>query len=133
MSERGDTGERRSRSGAEWIVFAVACAILATVTALVVVAAIVDDEPARPVVAQLGEPRAEGDQFLVDAEVRNDGDSTATAVEVVGDLTIGDETHSGTVTIDLLPGGATAAATFAFPEDPADGELVVRIGGFTSP
>jgi uncharacterized protein (TIGR02588 family) len=127
------TSERRARTGAEWIVFAIACAVLAAVTALVVVAAIVDDEAARPVVAQLGEPRAEGDRYLVDADVRNEGDRTATAVEVVGDLTIGDETHSGTVTIDLLPGGANATATFAFPDDPADGELVIRIGGFTTP
>ncbi|CAN5362903.1 MAG: TIGR02588 family protein [Acidimicrobiia bacterium] len=123
----------RSRTGAEWVTFFVACLVLLGVVGLIAGQIIGDQEPAAPNASVNGEVEARGPRFHVPVLVVNDGDTTAADVQVVAELTIGDETVTADQTIDFLAGGASDDLVFVFEDDPADGDLVVRVGGFSLP
>ncbi|MBA2337078.1 MAG: TIGR02588 family protein [Acidimicrobiia bacterium] len=124
---------REPRTTPEWVTFAAACVVLLTLVGLIAGQLLGDREPATPRATVAGDAEPRGSRFQVPVMVVNDGDATAAAVSVVAELTIGAETLTAQQTIDFLAGGATEDLVFIFDADPASGELVVRVDGFTEP
>jgi uncharacterized protein (TIGR02588 family) len=125
--------KRDARTAAEWVSFAVSLLILTVVVGLIVVQMLGTHDPAAPVADQSGPARAEGGRFYVPVEVSNRGDATAENVQVSAELTIDGETTAGDQTVDFLSGGEVTEVEFAFDDDPGDGELVVRVTGYSVP
>lgn len=125
--------ERPARSVAEWVTFAVSVAILLALVGLIGVEAGEPDRPALPRVVETGPVERHGETFLVPVTVRNEGGATAEAVQVVAELTIGDQVIEADQTVEFLARDETAEVAFVFDEDPADGTLDVRVTGFTVP
>lgn len=130
------TGARRQeggRSNAEWITFAVSCLVLAVVVVLVGLELRGPEHPAAPVARIAGTASEHADGFHVPVEVRNEGDEAAADVQVAATLTIDGEATDGDLTIDFLAGGATEELVFVFPDDPATGELELRVASYSAP
>ena len=125
--------EREGRSVAEWVTFAVSVAILLLVAGLIAVEAGEPDRPALPRVVESGPAERHGDRWLVPAKVRNEGGATAEAVQVVAELTVGDQVIEADQTVEFLARDEEAEVAFVFDQDPATGQLEVRVTGFTVP
>lgn len=121
------------RSAAEWVSFAVACVVLAAVVSLIALEMRGTEAPAAPLVEAAGAVTEEADGFHVPVEIRNDGDAAASDVQVIATLTIDGEPTEGDLTVDFLAGGASEELVFVFSEDPADGELELRVAGYSTP
>jgi uncharacterized protein (TIGR02588 family) len=121
------------RTTAEWVTFAISCAVLLVVAGLVALEMAGSDAPPAPSAAQAGPVRSSDDHFFVPVKVVNDGDVTAANVQVTADLVIGDQTYSGDQTIDFLGGGEAAELAFAFDQDPTQGELDIRVSSYAVP
>lgn len=126
------SGGRWGRSAAEWVTFGISMALLLAV-ALVIAAEIPrSNGAATPVAVVRGVSEREG-RFFVRVEVVNRGDRTAENVQVAGSLVVDGEESDGDQTVDFLSGGETEELEFVFDEDPAEGELTVRVTGFLLP
>ena len=75
-------------------------------------------QPRDPAQLNVGHPevlRQVGGQRYVSAEVRNDGDETAEAVQVVAELSVdGEVVADGEQSVDFLSGGETQEIVFVF-------------------
>ena len=128
-----DTREdERGRSPVEWVTFAVAVVIIGIVVALVAVEIPKSKTPSAPV-AEPGVIEARGDRYVVPVIVRNQGQRTATDVQVRATLTVDGEEHEGDQLVDFLSGGESEEVEFVFEDDPTDGELEVRVTGYGLP
>ena len=127
------TGTRPPRGTAEWVTFAVATAVLLAIVALIVFQVGGVGDPAAPVATIDGPVTESNGQWTVPVRVENDGDVTASAVQVQAELTVGTETMSADQTIDFLPAGDSEDLVFTFDTDPAEGELVVRVASYGLP
>ncbi len=121
------------RTTAEWVTFAISCAVLLVVAGLVALEMVGSDAPPAPSAAQAGPVRSSGDHFFVPVKVVNDGDVTAANVQVTAELVIDDQTYAGDQTIDFLGGGEEAELAFAFDQDPTQGELDIRVSSYAIP
>ena len=123
----------KRRAAAEWVTFAIACAVVLLVIGLIVAQIPGTDSPAAPTaeVAQSIERR--GDQYVVPVEVTNDGDATAENIQVVATLEIGGDSLEADQVVDFLSGGESAEVEFVFDEDPRSGTLDVRVSGYSVP
>lgn len=127
------TAKRPARTTAEWVTFGISVAILLVVVGLIALQATGSDSPALPRVLKTGPVEHRGDHYLVPVEIRNDGGATAETVQVTAELTLGEETIEADQTVEFLAQGERAEVTFVFEQDPASGELVVRVSGYTVP
>lgn len=136
MSDRSDTnnGKRGDRSPAEWVTFAIASAILLGVVGLVLFDWLgTSDIPPQLSVTQ-GNIRTAGEQFYVPFTVENTGGETAQSVQIIAELMVNGETvEDGEQQIEFLSGGETEDGEFIFTEDPASGELTLRVASYTAP
>ncbi|MGQ0434582.1 MAG: TIGR02588 family protein [Microthrixaceae bacterium] len=123
---------RGPRTGAEWVTFTIACALLVAL-AVVIVTRSGDDAPAEPVASQTGSIIRSAAGYEVPVEVRNVGGRTAAEVQVRVELTIGGEVSESDQVVDFLAGDDSEDLTFVFEDDPADGELVVEVVGYATP
>ena len=128
-SQRSST----QRTTAEWVTFAISCAVLLVVVGLVVLDMAGSNDPPAPTATQAGPVRTAGNHFFVPVEVVNDGDATAANVQVTAELVIGGQSYSGDQTIDFLGGGQRAELAFSFDTDPAQGELGIRVSSYAVP
>jgi len=125
--------QERSRTTAEWATFAVSLVVLAIFIGLVTRELLAGDDPPAPVATQSGPAREEDGTFFVPVEVVNHGDRTAAEVQVSAELTVDGSTTAGDQVLNFLGGGESRELSFAFQIDPAAGELVVRVTGYTEP
>lgn len=125
--------EQDGRTTAEWVTFAVSCAVLLVVVALVVVQLVGEHDPAAPEAHRVGPVRVVGGQHFVDVAVTNGGDATAANVQVTASLVIDGESTEGDQSIDFLAGGETEDLVFVFDDAPSDGELTVAVSGYGVP
>jgi uncharacterized protein (TIGR02588 family) len=125
--------ESRRRSPAEWVTFAVACVVLLVLVALIVSQVGARNGPAAPTAVVDGPVREVGGAFQVPVRIENEGGDPASEIQVQAELTVGGETTSADQTIDYLGSGADEDLVFVFDEDPASGELVVRVTGYATP
>jgi uncharacterized protein (TIGR02588 family) len=135
------SSRRRSAEGAqhavrtapEWVVFGVSALVLGVVGITLVALAFSGSDPAEPVVEATGEVTETGRRFFVPAEVVNHGDQAAAAVQVQAELTIDGRTSTADQVVDFLGKGESRRLTFVFDDDPAGGELVLRVVSFAEP
>lgn len=72
--------------------------------------------------------------YLVGFTARNDGEATAAAVRVVGELRRGGEVvQTSEVTLDYVPEASERAGGLIFSLDPADHTLDLRATGYARP
>ncbi len=129
MSERR---RRPHRSTAEWVTFAIACAVLGLVIGAIASLRI-GGKPSPPAFSVSSTPaREEGGRFHVRALVENTGDETAENVQVVAELqTPGDAPVEAEQVIDFLSGRDGEEVEFVFADDPGSGTLEIEVRGFT--
>lgn len=125
-------GDARGRTSAEWVTFSVAAAVLMVVLVLIGMEIPQSAEPPAPV-AEPGIVERRGEHYVVPVVVDNRGERTAENVQVHVTLTIGAEEHDGDQAVDFLSGGEREELEFVFDDDPADGELEVRVTGYSLP
>jgi len=123
---------RRRFVPAELVTFLVSLAVLLGLVAAIVVLWIDGQSPASVSVRQEA-VRRDGDVHLVEVVVRNDGDDTASNVQVLATLTIEGEVTEGEQVVDFLAGEEAETLVFAFSDDPADGELELEVSSYTDP
>ena len=122
----------KERSPAEWVTFGIAVIVVVVVVGFIAVEIPGSKTPAAPGV-EVGAVEERSGRFVVPVSVTNDGERTAADVQIVATLEIdGDETESE-ATVDFLSGGEVEELEFEFEDDPADGELEVRVGGYQVP
>ncbi len=80
--------------------------------------------------ANLDDIRESNDAFFVPVTVFNEGDSTASNVQIQADLMMGDQVESSGFSILVLSGNDNATGIIAFTQDPRDGEFVVRVASY---
>jgi uncharacterized protein (TIGR02588 family) len=126
--------ERRGRGAAERVVVAVSGGVLLAIAGAIGWLWLQPREPAQ---LHVGPPEvvreADGHRY-VSAEVRNDGDETAEAVQVVAELSVaGEVVADGEQVVDFLSGGETQEIVFVFDAGPPDAEILVRVASYTVP
>lgn len=124
--------DKRERTAAEWVTFAVAVLILLAVIGAIAVEAMSSDDPARPV-ASVETTERVGERYEVTVTIENRGDLAAEQVQVLASLDVDGETSEGDQVVDFLAGGDEEELVFYFDDDPDDGELTVEVTGFTVP
>ena len=124
--------EKRTRSSAEWVTFAVAVAILLGLIGAILAEAAKKQEPAWPV-ATVTQTEKVGDRYAVTVTLENRGDLAASAVQVVASLEVDGEKTEGDQVIDFLAGDDEEELVFYFDDNPRDGKLSVDVTGFTVP
>lgn len=138
MSQSGESQEqgnwRSPRSSLEWITFGLASLVLAGVVGLVgfVWATKSQSPPIVSVTSKATLQDANG-QFYVPFEVANQGGETATSVQVMAELQIGDRLETAEQQIDFLAEGEVQEGAFVFSQDPEQGVLTIRVASYTLP
>ena len=131
---RGMSPSRQKRTTAEWVVFGVASGIIAVIAASIGWLWLQPYDPAHVTVQQIGEPRVEGSQTYLAAEVTNDGDETAENVQVHAEMKVDDEVVAeGEQIIDFLSGDETEEVAFVFDEMPPNAEVELTVASFKVP
>ena len=127
---RGKTNEEARRwQVVEWAI-GIACAVLVmALLGLLLYEAISGTGEGPQLSVRQGAVSRAGDHFVLDLQVLNHGEATASDVVVEGRL--GEET--ATVTIDYVPPGPGVKAALLFSHDPAGAEIDVAIRGYTRP
>jgi len=123
---------RSERTAAEWVTLAVCSAILVVVVGLIVWQIPNDDDRPAPV-ASTGPVERVGDDFHVTVLVSNSGGRTASNVQVTATLVVDGVSTQGDQTIDFLAPNDTERMAFVFADDPASGDLDVRVSGYAIP
>lgn len=124
---------RDKRSAAEWVTFAVACAVVLTLVGLIVVEMGKGDDPPVLDARRAGAIREVDGKFSVAVEVRNGGQLTAANVQVTASLTIDGEAAESDQVVDFLAGGETETLVFLFADDPDDGQLEIDVASYAEP
>lgn len=125
---------RRRRDAAERVVVAVAGAVLLAVAGAIGWLWV---QPRDPAQLNVGPPevlRQVDGQRYVSAVVRNDGDETAEAVQVVAELSVdGEVVADGEQVVDFLSGGETQEVIFVFDITAPDPEILLRVASYSVP
>ena len=127
MSDR-----RAPRTSAEWVTFALAVAVIGVIVGLVAREIPGSKTPPSPSVEVDVAEERDG-RFVVPVRVRNVGERTAEAVQVEATLTIDGEEQEADQMVDFLAGDEEEELEFVFDDDPDDGDLEVRVTGYTVP
>lgn len=131
-----ESNEGKSKTNlAEWVTFAIACSILATLVGLVIYSWLTKkQEPPIISVTRNTPIRFEKEQFYVPFAVANTSGETAESVQIIAELRVkGEVVESGDLQIDFLSSGETEAGAFIFSRDPRQGELIVRSSSYLLP
>ena len=123
---------RRPTTGAEWVTFGIAAVIVLAVIGAILSQVAAPSAPPSPIVEVDAAVERDG-RFVVPVRLRNAGDETAQDVQVTATLTTDDGETTSDQVLDFLAGGEEEELEFVFGEDPADGELVVEVGGYRLP
>ncbi len=124
----------RRRVTPERATFVASAAILLALAVAIVALWVQQRDPATLSVEQVGEVRVAGNQSYLTAEVRNTGDETAEAVEVIAELVVdGDLLAEGTQSIDFLSGGDIETIVFIFDQSSPDAAAALRVASYQVP
>jgi len=124
----------RQRQAPERVTFAVVAAILLTLAGAIGYLWVQPREPANVTVELADDVRRTGTQVYLTGEVRNSGDETAEAVQVVAELIVdGEVDANGEQVVDFLSGGETEEVVFIFEQVPPEAEPRARVASYTSP
>ncbi len=118
----------------ERVTFAAVAAVLLALAGAIAYLGLQERDPANVTVEQVGEVRLEGTQAYVTGEVRNSGDQTAEAVQVVAEVTVdGQVVSTGEQLIDFLSGGETELIVFIFDQPSLESDPKLRVAGYKVP
>lgn len=118
----------------EWVVAALGLALLAAAIGYLVYFAVTTAAGPPAVVFERGPVARSGDGYVVGVVIRNEGASTASAVEIEGTLMRNGVTvETSTATLDYLPRFSSRRAGLFFASDPRDGTLQLRANGYSEP
>jgi uncharacterized protein (TIGR02588 family) len=81
----------------------------------------------------LGPVRQAADDYVLQVNVRNEGDQTASEVVVEGRLGAGNGAEVSAVTLDYVPPGPGTPAALVFSRDPHAEAVVLTIKGYRYP
>ena len=124
----------RQRQTPERVTFAMVAAILLALAGAIGYLWVQPREPANVTVELADDVRRTGTQVYLTGEVRNSGDETAEAVQVVAELIVdGEVDASGEQVVDFLSGGETEEVVFIFEQVPPEAEPRARVASYTSP
>ena len=124
----------RLRATPEQTIFAAVAAILLGLVGAIGYLWIQPREPARITVERVGDVRIAATQIYVTGEVRNSGDETAEAVQVVAEVTVkGDVVATGEQLVDFLSGGETEEIVFIFDRGSSAAEPDLRVVSYKAP
>ncbi len=124
----------RPRLTPERAAFAAASSILLGIGGAIALLGVQAREPARLTVDLVGDVRVVDSQSYLTAQVRNAGDETAQAVQVVAQLTAeGEVIADGEQLIDFLSGGEVVEIVFILDESAPDAETVLRVASYRIP
>lgn len=136
QSSDSSTSQRKhQRSLAEWVSFAIAATIIASVIGLVgYIWATGDTQPPVLDAEITPEVREAGGQFYIPFSVTNSGGGTADSVQVIAELRVnGEVVETGEQQFDFLSGGEKAEGAFVFRRNPAQGDLSLRVASYRLP
>ena len=130
-----ESNQKEPRSLAEWVSFGAASLILSAIGGLVIYSwAIEKERPPAFVLTQPQSIREENGQFYVSFEISNTGGETAESVQVIAELQEnGQVEETGDVQINFLASGEKQTGAFVFSKDPRQGDLKLRVSGYTLP
>jgi uncharacterized protein (TIGR02588 family) len=124
----------RPRLTPERAAFAAASSILLGIGGAIALLGVQAREPARLTVELVGDVRVVESQSYLTAQVRNEGDETAQAVQVVAQLTAeGEVIADGEQLIDFLSGGEVVEIVFILDESAPDAETGLRVASYRIP
>jgi uncharacterized protein (TIGR02588 family) len=116
------------------VTFAVAAALLLGLAGAIGVLWFQEREPVRLTVELIGEVRVVDSDSYLTAQVRNAGDETAQAVQVVAELVVdGEVIADGEQLIDFLSGGEVEEIVFILDQTAQEGETNLRVASYTVP
>jgi uncharacterized protein (TIGR02588 family) len=120
-----------SRTTAEWVTLGVSLGIVLGLLGLLTYLSFRGGE--QPVLIevepQLDSVREEGGRYYLPVEITNQGDATASEVQIEISLSdVQGNEHSSSFTVQFLAGGAAAKGEAIFTADPRQGELTVSSG-----
>jgi uncharacterized protein (TIGR02588 family) len=127
-----DQGEERARSIAEWTTLICSLAILIGMFLVLTYLYVVGNgDPVRiSTSARLDEVRVSDEAFYVPVDVLNEGDSTASNVQIQAELVIGGETETSEFSLLTLAANDSETGIIAFSRDPREGEFTVRVASY---
>jgi uncharacterized protein (TIGR02588 family) len=127
--------ERRGRSPAELVAFAISVILIVAVVGLAAYLSRAKGDNPQVIVAapRTAEVRREANSYYLPIDVTNRGSETIEAVLVRAELSGAGEAQTAEVTIDFLASGETAAGTMVFATDPRTAELTVGVVSFLPP
>lgn len=124
----------RLRATPELVTFAIVAAILLALAGAIVYLWIQPRDPAIVTVELVGETHRSGTQVYLTGEVRNSGDETAEAVQVIAELIVeGEVVAEGEQVIDFLSGGEAEEVVFIFDPVSTQAEPRARVASYSSP
>ena len=120
------------RTLAEWVTLLISLAILLTAFAAVTYLYVAGDGDPILISAKvdLDNIRESDGTFYVPVIAYNDGDSSASDVQIEAELTIGEEVETSSFAILTLSGNDSETAIIAFSRDPREGEFTVRVTSY---
>jgi uncharacterized protein (TIGR02588 family) len=120
------------RTLAEWVTLLISLAILLTAFAAVTYLYVAGDGDPILISAKvdLDNIRESDGTFYVPVIAYNDGDSSASEVQIEAELTIGEEVETSSFAILTLSGNDSETAIIAFSRDPREGEFTVRVTSY---
>ncbi|MGF1588743.1 MAG: TIGR02588 family protein [Pleurocapsa sp.] len=122
------------RSLAEKVSFGLSLSIVGIIVGLVCYTWITGDTNPPILSVTTSEIRQVNQQYYVPFTVSNYGGETANAVEVVGELSIAQETvETANQQINFLSRQEKRSGEFIFSRDPQQGELMVRVASYQQP
>lgn len=127
------SGQQRTTT-AERTSFVVSAAVLLVLAGAIFYLWTQPREPAAPMIKQIGATRVVDGRSYVTVEVRNAGDETAQAVQVIAELTLdGAVVVEGEQVVDFLSGGESEKAVFVFDNVPPAARVELRVASFSQP
>lgn len=130
--ERGE--QPKETSVWEWIIAAAGLIMVAGAIGATIYRAVIEEAspPSLEVVVDSIEPS--GDKFLVRFSVQNNGNQTAAAVTVEGELKIGSgEPETASSTLTYSPARSTRHGGLYFTQKPDSSNLKIRATGYEEP
>jgi len=132
MSKKSSKSSRRSP--AERVSFIISLSIVSTIFILICYTWISGDSEPPILAVKTFEIRQTNQQYYVPFTVSNSGGKTATAVEVVAQLSIAPaDLQVGRQEVDFLSRQETHSGEFIFTQDPRLGQLTVRVASYQEP
>lgn len=125
---------RPQRTPAEWTTFIIATLLLLAVVGLLLYDWLATPQSPPNLQVTQGEVWQTNDQFYVPFTLQNTGGDTAETVQVIAELSIdGQVIEDGEQQFDFLAGNETQEGAFIFTQDPAEGELSLRVASYKLP